>query len=716
MTTYFELNNQVNIPENDTIPLHKDKEAVKAYFIEHVNRNTVFFHTLKEKLDYLTSENYIDKTILDKYSFKFTKKLFKRIYDKNFRFQSFMGAYKFYTQYAMKTSDGERYLERYEDRIAFNALMMADGDEQLAVDLADELINNRYQPATPTYLNAGRKNRGEFVSCFLLQVEDDMNSIGRTVNSALQLSKLGGGVGINLSNIRALGDPIKNIDNASSGVVPIMKLLEDSFRYANQLGQRQGAGAVYLNIFHADVIDFLATRKENAESAKQVKMLSLGLVVPDKFYELVEQDGMMHLFSPYDASKAYGVPFSFIDITEEYENMIKNPDIRSTVVKARDLDAEIGKLQQESGYPYIMNVDTANRANPVGGKIIMSNLCSEILQPQQPSVLNEEQVYTELGTDISCNLGSINIPNMLETSPSIEKSIETAVRALTFITDTSSIGEVPTVRNGNDKAHTIGLGGMGLHTLFATNQIHYGSPESLQFTDIFFMMMNYYTLKASNKIAQERGVSFEGFEKSTYADGTYFEKYINDDYDYFPSYLQVNDIFKNHHIPTKEDWIELKHSIMSSGLYHQNRLAVAPNGSISYVNETSASLHPITSLVEKRQEGKIGSVYYPAPRLSNETLPYYKSAYDISMLDVINIYANAQKHIDQGMSLTLFMRSAIPEGLYPWLPKGGKMSTRDLTLLRHYAWKKGIKTIYYVRTFTDDDQEVGIAQCESCTI
>ena len=195
MTTYFELNNQVNIPENDTIPLHKDKEAVKAYFIEHVNRNTVFFHTLKEKLDYLTSENYIDKTILDKYSFKFTKKLFKRIYDKNFRFQSFMGAYKFYTQYAMKTSDGERYLERYEDRIAFNALMMADGDEQLAVDLADELINNRYQPATPTYLNAGRKNRGEFVSCFLLQVEDDMNSIGRTVNSALQLSKLGGGVG-----------------------------------------------------------------------------------------------------------------------------------------------------------------------------------------------------------------------------------------------------------------------------------------------------------------------------------------------------------------------------------------------------------------------------------------------------------------------------------------------------------------------------------------
>ena len=180
---------------------------------------------------------------------------------------------------------------------------------------------------------------------------------------------------INLSNIRKLGDPIKNIENASSGVVPIMKMLEDSFRYANQLGQRQGAGAVYLNVFHGDVIDFLSTRKENAESAKQVKMLSLGLVVPDKFYELVERDENMHLFSPYDVSKAYGVPFSFVNITEEYDNMVKNPKIKSTVVRARDLDNEIGKLQQESGYPYILNVDTANRANAVGGKIIMSNLC-----------------------------------------------------------------------------------------------------------------------------------------------------------------------------------------------------------------------------------------------------------------------------------------------------------------------------------------------------
>lgn len=716
MTKYIELNNQLNIPENGEIPLYKDKEAVRQYFIENVNRNTVFFHTLKEKLNYLIDENYIDGTIIGKYKFDFIKQLFKFLYDKKFRFQSFMGAYKFYTQYAMKTNDNERYLERYEDRLAFNALMMGDGNEELVMLLADELINNRYQPATPTFLNAGKKNRGEFVSCFLIQVEDDMNSIGRTVNSALQLSKLGGGVGINLSNIRAIGDPIKSIQNASSGVVPIMKLLEDSFRYANQLGQRQGAGAVYLNIFHADVIDFLATRKENAESAKQVKMLSLGLVVPDKFYELVKNDENIHLFSPYDVSKEYNMDFSFIDITKEYDNLVKNPNIRSKVMKARDLDVEIGKLQQESGYPYIMNVDIANKYNPVNGKIIMSNLCSEILQPQTPSVLNDEQIYTQLGTDISCNLGSVNIPNLIETSESFEKSIDTAVRALTYITNHSSIETVPTVKNGNDKAHTIGLGAMGLHTLFAKNKIQYGSNESLEFTNIFFMMMNYYTLKSSNEIAKETQSIFFNFDKSDYSNGKYFDKYTNSDYNYSPKYKSVQKIFHNHNIPSKEDWKKLKENIQKYGLYHQNRLAVAPNGSISYVNETSASLHPIISIVEKRQEGKIGSVYYPAPHLSNETLPYYKSAYDVSMIDVINIYAEAQKHIDQGMSLTLFMRSIIPKDLYPWVKEDKKMSTKDLTLLRYYAWKKGIKSIYYVRTFTDDEQEIGITQCESCTI
>ena len=712
--TYFSLNNELNRPVDGKIPLHKDKEAVRAFFLEHVNPNTVFFYTLDEKLDYLIEHDFLEEDFLNKYNREFVKSLMKAIYKKKFRFRSFMSAFKFYKQYALKTNDGERYLERFEDRIVFNALFLADGDEQLARDLAEEMIHQRYQPATPTFLNAGRKRRGELVSCFLIQTTDDMNSIGRTINSALQLSRIGGGVGVSLSNVRAAGDPIKKIENASSGVVPIMKLLEDSFSYSNQLGQRNGAGAVYLNVFHPDIVSFLSTKKENADEKIRVKTLSLGLVVPDKFYELIKNDDMMYLFSPYDVERIYGVPFSYVDITKEYENMVNNPEIRKSKLRARDLEQEISKLQQESGYPYIVNIDTVNKANPIDGKIIMSNLCSEILQVQSPSVINNGQEYEVLGTDISCNLGSTNIVNLMQ-SPDFERSIEVAVRALTFVTDHSSIDAVPTVKNGNQKAHTIGLGAMGLHTFFALNQMEYGSPESIEVTDLYFRLLNFYTLKASHKIAKERGVTFDGFEKSAYASGTYFDAYTESDVEIKSE--KVKEIFAKLPIPTAEDWKQLKADVMADGLYHQNRLAIAPTGSISYVNETSASLHPITRLIEERQEKKTGKTYYPAPFLSNETLPYYKSAYDIDMRKVIDVYAAAQKHIDQGMSLTLFMRSELPEGLYEW--KNGrtrKMTTRDLNILRNYAWNKGIKSIYYVRTFTENNDEIGSNGCESCSI
>lgn len=712
--TYFKLNNELNRPVDGKIPLHKDREAVRAYFLEHVNPNTVFFYTLDEKLDYLVDNDYLEREFLEKYDREFVKELMAVTYNKKFRFKSFMSAYKFYTQYALKTNDGKRYLERYEDRIVFCALYLADGNEELALNLASEMIHQRYQPATPTFLNAGRKRRGELVSCFLIQVTDDMNSIGRAINSSLQLSRIGGGVGVSLSNIRAAGDPIKKIENASSGIVPVMKLLEDSFSYSNQLGQRNGAGAVYLNVFHPDIVSFLSTKKENADEKIRVKTLSLGLVVPDKFYELVAKDSTMYLFSPYDVEREYGVPFSYVDITKEYDNLVNNPHIKKSKIQARELENEISKLQQESGYPYIVNIDTANRSNPIDGKIIMSNLCSEILQVQRHSVITDGQDYEVLGTDISCNLGSTNIPNLMQ-STDFGKSVETMVRALTFVTDNSSIVAVPTVKNGNDKAHTIGLGAMGLHTMFALNQMAYGSPESIELTDAYFLALNYYTLKASNQIAKERGVSFDNFEKSKYYTGEYFDTYTHQEFEF--KFDKVKALFDNINMPSVSDWEQLKADVKAYGLYHQNRLAIAPTGSISYVNESSASLHPITRLIEERQEKKTGKTYYPAPHLSNDTLPYYKSAYDIDMRKVIDVYATAQKHIDQGMSLTLFMRSELPEGMYEWKAgRTNKMTTRDLNILRNYAWKKGVKSIYYVRTFTENSAEIGSNECESCSI
>lgn len=712
--TYFDLNNEINIPVNGQIQLGKDKEALEAFLNENVKPNTKQFSSIKERINYLIQNNYYEEEFISKYSFEFIEKLYDYLKKEDFHFKTFMAAYKFYAQYALKTDDNTYYLENFIDRVATNALYFGDGDEKLALELADELIHQRYQPATPSFLNAGRKRRGELVSCFLIQMTDDMNSIGRNINSALQLSRIGGGVGINLSNLRGAGAPIKGIHGAASGVVPVMKLLEDSFTYSNQLGQRQGAGAVYLNVFHPDIEAFLSAKKENADEKIRVKTLSLGLVVPDKYYELVAKNEDMYLFDPWGVERVYHKPFSYVDITKEYDNMVANPNIPKKVIKARDLEEQISKLQQESGYPYVINIDTANRVNPISGKIVMSNLCSEILQVQRASVINNRQEYEVLGTDISCNLGSTNIVNLMA-SPNFGKSVEVMTRALTFVTDKSDIDVVPSIQHGNRLAHTIGLGAMGLHAYLAKNQIEYGSPEALEFTSVYFMLLNYWTLVASNKIAKERKVTFDNFENSKYADGSYFDTYLNQEFT--PKNARVKELFDGIFIPTKSDWTSLKENVMKYGLYHQNRLAVAPNGSISYINDTTASLHPIINRIEERQERKIGKIYYPAPYLSNETLPYYKSAYDTDMRKVIDTYAAAQQHVDQGMSLTLFMRSTIPAGLYEW--KNGrtdKMTTRDLSILRNYAHYKGVKSIYYVRTFTDDASEVGANECESCSI
>lgn len=717
---YFALNNELNIPKDEKIQIDKDREAVKRYFLDYVNPNTVFFHSIEEKLDYLVENEYIKAELLSKYSPIFIKTLFKRAYAKKFRFKTFMGAYKFYSQYAMKTKDGTRFLERYEDRIVFNALELADGETSLARDLVDEMISRRYQPATPTFINAGRVKGGEKVSCFLLTVDDSMNSIGRTINSALQLSKIGGGVGISLTDVRAKGDQIQGMEGMADGVVPIMKILEDSFSYANQLGARDGAGVAYLSIFHPDVVDFLSVRKENADEKVRIKTLSLGLTVPDKFYELIKNDSDMYLFSPYDIKKEYGIEMSGIDITTEYDNMVNNPRIKKSKIKARELETEISNLQNESGYPYIINIDTANNANHINGRIRMSNLCVEIMQVQEPSIVNNDQTYEYLGTDVSCNLGSTNIANLME-SPDFGKSVTTMLKALSHVSDSSNIDVVPSIKNGNDKYHAVGLGAMNLHGYLAKNGIAYGSPESIEFTDIYFMLLNYWTLVASHELALNSGETFYEFEKSGYADGSYFESYRKNikTEDQIESDI-VKELFKDILIPSMKSWEILMENISKYGLYNAYRLAVAPTGSISYVNEATASIHPIIQKIEDRVEGKRGKVYYPAPYLEEGALQYYESAYDIDQRKIIDVYATAQKHVDQGLSMTLFTSSEFKEGMYEWKTDdkyGNKKTTRDLNILRNYAWKKGMKSVYYIRTFTSDGDEVGsVNECVNCSI
>lgn len=700
--SYHELNAMLNLyGEDKKIQFDKDKEAAKAYFLDHVNLNTVFFHSLEEKLEYLLENEYYEQEVIDQYDFEFIKSLFKQAYAHKFRFPTFLGAFKFYTSYALKTFDGERYLERFEDRVCMNALMLARGDKKLAQDLVDEIITGRFQPATPTFLNSGKKQRGEFVSCFLLRIEDNMESISRGINSSLQLSKRGGGVALNLTNLREHGAPIKKIENQSSGVLPVMKLLEDSFSYANQLGARQGAGAVYLNAHHPDIMQFLDTKRENADEKVRIKTLSLGVVVPDITLELAKNNEDMYLFSPYDVERVYGVPMSDISVSEKYQEMVDNAEIRKKKINARHLFQTIAELQFESGYPYIVYEDTVNEANPIAGRINMSNLCSEILQVNTPTTYNADLSYDKIGKDISCNLGSLNIAAAME-SPDFGKTIDTAIKALTSVADLSYIESVMSVAEGNKKSRAIGLGQMNLHGYLGKERIHYGSEEGIDFTNMYFYTVAFHAIKSSNEMARKTGSPFDGFEASKYASGEFFDKYT--DRQWAPATKKVAKLFKESKIdiPTQDDWAKLKKSVMKYGLYNQNLQAVPPTGSISYINNSTSSIHPIASKIEIRKEGKLGRVYYPAPFLDNDNLEYFEDAYEIGPEKIIDTYAAATQHVDQGLSLTLFFKDTA--------------TTRDINRAQIYAWKKGIKTIYYIRIRQLALEGTDVEECVSCML
>jgi len=699
---YHSLNAMLNLYGPDgSIQFDKDREAAREYFLQHVNQNTVFFHTRKERIDYLIEKGYYEPEIFEKYSFDFYLKLDELAYSKKFRFPTFLGAFKYYTSYTLKTFDGTRYLERFEDRVVMTALTLADGDEQLATDLVEEIIAGRFQPATPTFLNAGKAQRGELVSCFLLRIEDNMESIGRGINSALQLSKRGGGVALLLSNVREAGAPIKQIEGQSSGVIPVMKLLEDSFSYANQLGARQGAGAVYLHAHHPDIMRFLDTKRENADEKIRIKTLSLGVVIPDITFELAKNNEDMYLFSPYDVERVYGVPFGDLSITEKYQEMVDDPRIKKTKINARKFFQTLAEIQFESGYPYIVFEDTVNKANPIAGRINMSNLCSEILQVNTPTTYNEDLSYREIGKDISCNLGSLNIALAMD-GGNLEKTVEVAIRGLTAVSDQSHISSVRSVEVGNDKSHAIGLGQMNLHGYFGRERVHYGSEESIDFTSAYFAAVLHYALKASNKIAIERGQTFEGFEHSKYADGSFFEKYVTRDW--LPTTEKAKELFAKSGIalPTREDWAALRDSVMRHGIYNQNLQAVPPTGSISYINNSTSSIHPIASKIEIRKEGKLGRVYYPAPFMTNDNLEYYEDAYEIGYEKIIDVYAAATEHVDQGLSLTLFFKDTA--------------TTRDINRAQIYAWKKGIKTIYYIRLRQLALEGTEVEGCVSCML
>lgn len=862
---HIELNNAITQtdPKTGFYNLEKDQEAL-AVFLEEVKEKTMHFPDEIERLIYLVDEDfYFD--VFEFYEESFLKKLIKKSYSYNHKFASYMAATKFYQDYALKTNDKKMYLENIEQHNVIVALYLAQGDENFATELLDALMLSIYQPATPTYLNAGRTRRGDLASCYLLQLDDSLNSINYNEGVARQLSKMGGGVALNLSRLRARSESIKGIEGVAKGVLPVAKSLEMSFQYADQLGQRPGAGAVYLNIFHADLPEFLDTKKVNADEGLRLATISTGVIVPSKFMELARANKPFFMFYPHNVYKVYGKTLDDINLDEMYDDMVANPKVRKREASARDILNQIAKMQLQSGYPYFVFKDNANKVHPLKniGEIKQSNLCvsgdtkiltreygyvdiqtvsgqdlfvwngqewslspirqtgenqelvrvtlsngihldctpyhkfyvqnghnikevraselrqldtlidfdlpnetesatiksdtlqngllelqergihshinndklvqvktpihvtsinplpgkhdtycfneskrhmgmfngiltgqcSEILQLQETSTINNYGQEDDIKRDIVCNLGSINIVNIME-SDDFYAPIKSAMKALTTVTDLSQIENAPGVRKANDELHSVGLGVMNLHGFLAKNHIEYESEEAKEFASVFFAMMNYYSLISSCNIARTRRVTFKDFDKSEYANGNYFDQYLTQEFK--PHSPKIVKLFEKFHIPSIGDWEYLKKRVQKYGLYHAYRLAIAPTQSISYVQNATSSVMPVVDLIERRSYGT-AETYYPMPFLDVITAHYYKSAYMIDQMKLIDLISVIQPHIDQGISTILYVNSNI--------------STRELSKYYAYAHHKGLKSLYYTR-----NKLLSIEECTSCSI
>lgn len=697
---YIKLNNEVIIKDKQgKYQLEKDKEALDSYLEEYINPRMKKFENLETRLNYLIENDYYSKDVIDKYSIDFIKEIYDNIEKENFKFKSYMSANKFYQNYALKTNDGKQILENYNDKVLIVALALGNGDKKLALNLSKKLIKQEFQPATPTFLNAGRKRAGEMVSCFLLSVEDSTEGISYAISSSNHLSKIGGGVALNLSRIRASGEPIKDIAGAAGGVVGVAKMLEQSFTYFNQMGARQGAGAVYLTVFHPDFEILMDTKKINADEKIRLASLSLGAIIPNKFMELAEKNEIAYAFYPHSVYKKYKVHLDDIKMDDWYDKLKNDKDILKKEINPRQMLTKIAQMQQESGYPYVVFIDTANKEHVLKdvGNIKMSNLCCEIFQYQTPSDIKGYGGENLWGQDISCNLGSLNIANVMD-NKDIENTVNTAIRALSFVSDKTDIKEVPTIKKGNNTSHAIGLGAMNLHGYLVRENILYTSEEAIDFSNVFFAMIRYYAIKASMEIAIEKNTTFDGFEKSEYIKGqasSVLSKYYNNSY--LPKTNKVSKLFEGIYIPTPKDWADLLNKVKENGIYNAYLTAIAPTQSISYVQNATSSIMPIMEPVEVRTYGDSTTIY-PMPFLTNENILYYQSAYRMDMKNVIDVVATVQQHVDQGISTTLFVTD--------------DKTTRDIARYYIYAYKKGLKSLYYTRTkMTRDNNE-----CLMCSV
>ncbi|MEI2280727.1 ribonucleoside-diphosphate reductase subunit alpha [Paenibacillus polysaccharolyticus] len=606
----------------------------------------------------------------------------------------YIGLLTLQERYLTHDFDG-RVMELPQERYMIIAMfLMHQEPADKRVELAKEAywaMSNLYMTvATPTLSNAGKATGGQLSSCFIDTVDDSLEGIFDSNTDVARLSKMGGGIGVYLGKVRARGSDIRGHKNTSSGVIPWIRQLNNTAVSVDQLGTRKGAIAVYLDVFHKDILAFLDLKLNNGDERMRAHDIFHGVCIPDLFMEAVEARGDWSLFCPHEVRKTFGWGLEdFYDeelgagsFRDKYAEAVAHPLLPRITVPAIDIMKRIMKSQLETGTPYMFYRDTVNRANPNShrGMIYSSNLCTEIMQNQSPTVVETEELVTKDGQTrivitkipgdfVVCNLNSIHLARAVMDDV-LDRLVPIQVRMLDNVIDINNI-EILQAQHTNQTYRAVGLGTFGLHHLLALKGIRWESDEAVAYNDALYERINYLAVKASMELAKEKG-AYPAFEGSDWHSGEYFTKrgYVD------------------------EEWAALTLQVVQHGMRNGYLFAIAPNGSTSIIAGSTASIDPLYELLsyEEKTTYKIAN---PAPDLSAKTMWYYKTAFMIDQHASIRMAAVRQRHIDQGQSFNLYVTPDIK-------------ATAFLDLHMD-AWRSGMKSTYYVRS-----RALTIEECESC--
>ena len=644
-----------------------------------------------EKIQYLTKEGLYGSYILENYSEEEILEAESYMKPERNNLFNYSGLDLLLNRYVIQTHDHiklETPQEMYMG-IALHLAMKEMKDKMKWVKkFYDMLSKQEVTMATPTLSNA-RKPYHQLSSCFIDVVPDSLEGIYRSIDNFAKVSKFGGGMGMYFGKVRATGSTIRGFEGAAGGVIRWIRLVNDTAVAVDQLGVRQGAAAVYLDVWHRDLPEFLQLRTNNGDDRMKAHDIFPAVCYPDLFWKMAKEDleQKWYLMCPHEIFMVKGWRLEDCygeEWEEKYRQCIEDERIKKRSITIKEIVRMVLKSAAETGTPFTFNRDTVNRANPNGhkGMIYCSNLCTEIAQNMQETESISTEIKTKDGETVVvtttksgdfvvCNLASLSLGHLpIEDKEYMKDVVGTAVRALDNVIDLNFY-PVPYAQITNQKYRGIGLGVSGYHHLLAKKNILWESQEHLKFADELFEMINYFTVSASADLAEEKG-TYQFFEGSDWHTGAYFEK-------------------RNY---VSKEWKELEYKVRNTGMRNGYLLAAAPTSSTSILAGTTAGLDPVMKkfFMEEKKGSMLPRV---APDLSLDTYYYYQNAHNIDQSFSVKACGVRQRHIDQAQSLNLYITN--------------NYTLRQLFHLYVEAWEAGVKTIYYVRS-----KSLEVEECESC--